>query len=81
MPIPTLPPLPAYPATAGAERDEWHRVANLHAKVAAIEVQEKILAEFLKGEPGDLGLAGVVDGAKEIGAAWGAIREAVSPAP
>lgn len=31
--IPTLPPLPAYPA-AGPDRDEWHRLARLHMDAA-----------------------------------------------
>lgn len=35
----TLPPLPAYPATAGPERDEWHRLARLHTDAASIAAQ------------------------------------------
>lgn len=39
MSIPTLPPLPAYPA-AGPDRDEWHRLARLHMDAASIAAQQ-----------------------------------------
>ncbi len=36
--IPTLPPLPAYPATGTeAERSQWLALANLHMQAARLE--------------------------------------------
>lgn len=42
--FPNLPPLPAYPAAAGPERDEWHRLARLHMDAACVASQVALAA-------------------------------------